>query len=87
MTPENRIKVTGAGRVKKEARREKVTDANDFRTWTDLTGKFSIDAVLIGIKEGKVALRKLNGSRVVLSLDKLSEADQEFIRDTASEKN
>ncbi|MEI8373995.1 MAG: SHD1 domain-containing protein [Planctomycetota bacterium] len=48
----------------------------ESRKWTDATGKFSIDAELIGVKDGKVLLKKSNGSQVSVPLERLSEADQ-----------
>jgi hypothetical protein len=84
ITPEGQVKVIGAGGASKKAKRESDIKTNDIRSWTDLTGKFSVEAVLIGVKDGKVALKKLDGSQVVLAVNKLSKADQKYVRDAVS---
>jgi hypothetical protein len=50
------------------------------RTWTDATGKYSIEAELVGIKDGKVQLRRADGRGVAIALEKLSAADQEYVK-------
>ena len=49
------------------------------RTWTDSSGQFQIEAELVEVKEGQVTLKKADGSTVILPIDKLSEADRDFI--------
>ncbi len=51
----------------------------ELRTWTDLTGKFSIKAKLIGVDGGKVNLEREDGTAMQIDLKKLSKADQEYI--------
>jgi hypothetical protein len=85
VTPENQVKVVGA--EEKDTDRRRPVAQKEMRTWTDLTGKFSVEAVLIGVKKGKVALRKSDGSRVILPIDKLSAADREFVRDATSKES
>jgi len=51
-----------------------------IRRWTDVTGEFSVDAVLFGVKEGNVAIRKKDGSFSVVPMHNFSNADQEYIR-------
>jgi len=46
------------------------------RTWTDATGKFKIEAELVRVADGKVELKKADGTVVSVPLDKLSAADQ-----------
>ena len=46
------------------------------RTWTDTTGKFKIEAELVRVADGKVELKKADGTVVSVPLDKLSAADQ-----------
>jgi len=46
------------------------------RTWTDTTGKFKIEAELVRVADGKVELKKPDGTVVNVPLDKLSAADQ-----------
>jgi SLA1 Homology Domain 1 (SHD1) protein len=50
-----------------------------LRKWTDITGKFKIEAELVSLTDGNVQLKKKDGSLVSVPLDKLSQADREFI--------
>ena len=49
------------------------------RTWTDTSGKFSIEAELVQVEEGKVQLRKPDGSLVTVPLAKLSDGDRRYL--------
>ncbi len=49
------------------------------RTWTSADGRFSVVATFAEVVEGEVVLRKENGATVRVSLNKLSDADREFI--------
>lgn len=56
-------------------------DAEDaFRTWTDNTGKFSVEAKFIKRTMGKVTLEKRDGSKIDLSIDRLSDDDQKYVK-------
>jgi hypothetical protein len=57
----------------------KTSDSN-LRTWTDKTGNFTTKAEFVDVSDGKVTLRKPDGTPLVVSLEKLSEEDQEWIR-------
>jgi len=50
------------------------------RTWTDNTGEFTIEATLLGFKDGQVSLKRSDGRVVTLPLERLSQADQEFVK-------
>jgi len=50
------------------------------RTWTDSTGKYTVEAEFVDSEDGKVSLKKEDGTVVNLPIQKLSKADQEFIR-------
>ena len=52
----------------------------DFRTWTDSTGKYTVEAEFVDFQDGKVRLRKGNGSIVALPIERLSAADQQFVK-------
>lgn len=52
------------------------------REWVDATGKFKIEAELVSVEEGKALLAKPDGTRVAIPLEKLSEADREFLKKT-----
>jgi hypothetical protein len=49
--------------------------------WTDDTGKFTIEARLRSVTPTEVTLEKTDGSRVKISRDRLSTADQEHLRE------
>lgn len=51
-----------------------------IRTWTDAAGKHKTEAKYGGMVAGKVNLIKRDGSKVQLPLEKLSEEDQEWIK-------
>ena len=58
--------------------------ADDFRTWTDATGKFQIKAKFVALKDGKVTLEKDDGKVVEIDVSKLSAADQKAAKDAAA---
>ncbi|WP_425396199.1 SHD1 domain-containing protein [Aeoliella sp.] len=49
------------------------------RTWSDQSGRFSIDATYRGMNGDKVVLEKSDRSRIEVPLDKLSAADQDYV--------
>lgn len=57
-----------------------VLPAADLRTWTDSTGKFTVKARFGGLADGKVTLDVEGGQPVEIPLDKLSAADQTYIK-------
>jgi hypothetical protein len=50
------------------------------RKWTSADGKFSVQAELAGVSNGKVELRKLNGDVVQVPLEKLCDADRQWVK-------
>lgn len=48
------------------------------RTWTDRTGKYSVVATLVEVKERVVRLRKANGRITSVPIERLSQIDQQF---------
>jgi uncharacterized protein with FMN-binding domain len=52
----------------------------DVRTWTDSTGTYQVQAELVDEDGGTVRLRKRDGQIVSLPLERLSTADQAYIR-------
>lgn len=63
--------------------------AGEFRNWTDATGKFTISAKLVEEKEGKIVLKKEDGTEITLSVERLSSNDQKYLasqRTPAAEK-
>ncbi len=49
------------------------------RTWTDSTGKYTVDADLIGFNERHVVLEKGDHQLISVPLDKLCDADRKFL--------
>jgi SLA1 homology domain 1, SHD1 len=50
------------------------------RTWTDGTGKFSVEAELVETKQESVVLRKANGSTITVPLARRSDADRRYLK-------
>jgi len=57
-----------------------LVDWNSRRAWTSSDGR-SLAAKILGVKDGQVALDTGNGKATMLPTDRLSEADQQFIRE------
>ena len=51
------------------------------RTWTDRSGKYQIEAELVGFKDGKAILKRPDGRFLSIRASQLSTADQKFIRE------
>lgn len=49
------------------------------RKWSDSSGHFSVTAELVSVADGKVTLKRSDGSAVTLPVSSLSKADQEFL--------
>lgn len=57
----------------------------DFRTWSDKTGKFKIEAQLIAKVDDKVLLKRRDGEIMSpIAIDKLSQTDQEYLKSKAA---
>ncbi len=56
-----------------------------LRIWSTKSGKFTITARFVELKDDSVTLEKENGETVTVALDKLSEADQKAARKLADE--
>jgi len=52
----------------------------EYRTWTDSSGKYVVEAEFLHANMGKVKLRGKDGQTIELPMESLSEADQEWIR-------
>ncbi len=59
--------------------------SEEFRTWTDSTGRFEVQAKFVAVDGSQVTIARDNGARITLPLEKLSEADQEYIAKLKSE--
>jgi hypothetical protein len=54
------------------------------RTWTDKTGKYKIDADLIAFNDKSVVLERADHELGMVSIDQLSQADQEYLQSKAA---
>lgn len=74
--------VQGAERQKRNAPRRSVPERHEyeFRTWTDSTGTYTIEAKFVSYGSGNVTIEKKDGSKTTLSLDRLSEEDQKWVK-------
>lgn len=61
-----------------------VTADAPIRTWTDTTGRFTVEASLVGVENDRVMLEKVDGSRVAIPVDKLSETDRQWMKSQES---
>lgn len=50
------------------------------RGWSDRSGKFKVTAAAIGLTETEITLRKPDMSELTVKIEKLSDADQKFIK-------
>jgi len=75
---------TPKGRKTRATLEGRITDENrnlpTYRTWKDITGRYSTEAQLVRESGGKVMLRKTDGSTVVVPLERLSAQDQQWVR-------
>mgnify|MGYP003826913203 CR=1 FL=1 len=55
------------------------------REWTDSTGTYTIDADFVSLIDSRVSLRSLDGRLIRLSLEKLSQTDQQYVRQQSSQ--
>ncbi|MEI8376080.1 MAG: SHD1 domain-containing protein [Planctomycetota bacterium] len=53
------------------------------RTWTDSTGTHKVEGEFVKMAEGTVDIRRTDGQLLHIPLEKLSEADQAFVRHVA----
>lgn len=50
------------------------------RTWTSSDGKHAVEATFVGILSGNVVLERRDGKQIRLPINRLSKADQDFLR-------
>lgn len=56
----------------------------EYRTWSDASGEHQTEAEFAGYINGTVKLRRKDGRYIELPMEKLSESDQQWIRDRGS---
>jgi len=52
---------------------------SEYRIWTDDTGTFQVEAMYLGVTDGKVQLRRKDGREINVPLSRLSETDQQAV--------
>lgn len=57
-----------------------------YRTWKDESGDFSVEAAFGGLAMGTVILHKKDGSKLKVPMERLSQDDQQWIRDRAKQR-
>jgi hypothetical protein len=57
-----------------------------MRIWSDKTGKFKTEARMIAIEVDKVVLKRSDGTIINVPIDKLSDADAEFVKNRGGAK-
>jgi WD40 repeat protein len=58
-----------------------VVSAVDGRTWTTKDGQFSVEAELLDVQDGKASLRRSDGQVIKVALDRLSLADNLYVKE------
>jgi YidC/Oxa1 family membrane protein insertase len=56
-----------------------------LRTWTDGTGKYKVEAAFVEAQDGEIRLRMADGELTLVPLDRLSAADQEYVKQKMTE--
>ena len=79
-TSRTRTRPSSANALKRKHEEKRQANAPKFREWTDATGKFHRTAKFRGMVVGVVKLELEDGSTVSMPLEKLSDEDQEYIR-------
>lgn len=54
-------------------------DPAKVRVWTDRSKSFSVEAQLLGVKDGKINLHKVNGVKIAVPVAKMSAKDLEYV--------
>ena len=52
-----------------------------FRTWTDSTGRYHANAAFVEFKDGMVTLKREDGTTRTVAIERLSNADQDYVRE------
>jgi thiol-disulfide isomerase/thioredoxin len=58
---------------------------DDTRIWKDSTGKFSVEAELVSVQDGKVVLKSIAGKEIKISIERLSDEDKIFVQNSQGE--
>lgn len=64
---------------------DEVRPLKAMRTWSDSSGKFTIEAALVEVRDGQASLRRADGQTIRIPMARLSAADQELLKLAAPE--
>ncbi len=56
------------------------------RKWTNRTGKFSVEAELVEVKDGNVRLKQESGKIITVAISELSKTDRDYLASVAKKK-
>lgn len=59
----------------------KLIELSAYRAWKDDAGKFAVAARFLEFKAGSVSLQRLDGKLITVPMNRLSRADQKWVRD------
>jgi len=74
--PPNQAKSRG---TKKDSPARSAPASDELRTWSDATGKFTIQGKLVSNVDGNVTIEKRDGSQAAIPLKKLSKTDRAYL--------
>lgn len=60
--------------------RSLASDDYEYRTWTDSTGQYRVEAVMVDFTDAAVRIKKRDGQILTVPIDKLSRFDQIYIK-------
>ena len=56
------------------------------RTWSDASGRFKVDAVLLRVEGASVVLKRADKREVTVPIVNLSEADKDYLRELQQQR-
>lgn len=59
---------------------------DDYRTWTDATGKFSVEAKIFELGESEVKLLKRDGRIITLPFERFVEGDRSYLKEVLQKR-
>ncbi|GAA5506964.1 hypothetical protein Rcae01_02417 [Novipirellula caenicola] len=62
------------------------TLATQSRTWSDASGRFKVDAILLRVEGASVVLKRADNREVTVPIVSLSEADKDFLRELQQQR-
>ncbi len=67
--------------------RSRTRTTSQVRTWSDASGRFSVQATFVSNVAGKVLLKRADGRTMTIPIEKLSQRDQDFVKQTEDADN